>query len=68
MLLKKTSNLSLVKTCRTLAPNAVIVATADSTGQMEELKKNGANEVIMPYSLTGESLAWIIFDLYDNNN
>ena len=67
MLLKKTCNLSLVKTCRTLAPNAVIVATADSTQQMEELKKNGANEVLLPYSLIGESLAWIIFDLYGNN-
>ena len=68
MLLKKTSNLSLVKTCRTLAPNAVIVATADSTGQMEELKKNGADDVLLPYSLIGESLAWIIFDIYGNNN
>ncbi len=68
MLLKKTSNLSLVKTCRTLAPNAVIMATADSTEQMEKLKKNGANDVLLPYSLIGENLAWIIFHIYGINN
>ena len=68
MLLKKTSNLLLVKTCRTLAPNAVIVATADSAKQFEELKKCGADEVLLPYSLIGENLAWIIFDIYGKNN
>jgi hypothetical protein len=68
MLLKKTTNLSLVKTCRTLAPNAVIVATADSTLQMEELKRIGADEVLLPYALIGENLVWIIFDIYGKNN
>jgi len=64
MLLKNTNNLSLVKTCRTMAPNAVIVATADSTEQIEDLKMNGANEVLLPYSLIADSLARIILDMY----
>lgn len=68
MLLKNTNNLSLIKTCRTLAPEAVIVATADSTEQMEGLKRNGANDVLLPYSLMGDSLARIILDRYVKNS
>jgi Kef-type K+ transport system membrane component KefB len=64
MLLKGTNNLSLVKTCRTLAPNAFIVATADSTEQIETLKMKGANEVILPYSLIGETVTQILMDNY----
>ena len=67
MLLKKTSNLLLVKTCRTLAPNAVIVATADSAKQLEELKKCGADEVLLPYTLIGENLTWILLEIYGKN-
>ena len=62
MLLKNTSNLSLVKTCRMLAPNALIVATADSAEQAEELKTSGANEVLLPYSLIGEAIAEMLLD------
>ncbi len=62
MLLKNTNNLSLVKTCRALAPNAVIVATADSTEHVEDLKKSGANEVLLPYSLIGDSLADLLIE------
>ncbi|HQN01721.1 MAG TPA: hypothetical protein PLL36_11620, partial [Candidatus Hydrogenedentes bacterium] len=61
--LKNTNNLSLVKTCRMLAPNAMIVATADSTEQIEDLKFNGANEVLLPYSLIGETIADMILML-----
>ena len=67
MLLKKTSNLLLVKTCRTLAPNAVIVATADSAKQLEELKKCGADEVLLPYTLIGANLTWILLEIYGKN-
>jgi len=62
MLLKNTSNLSLVKTCRMLAPNALIVATADSAEQAEELKTSGANEVLLPYSLIGEAIAEMLMN------
>jgi Kef-type K+ transport system membrane component KefB len=68
MLLKNTNNLSLVKTCRTVAPNAVIVATADSTEQIEDLKINGANEVLLPYSLIGDSLAQMLLTRYRQGN
>lgn len=68
MLLKNTSNLSLVKTCRLLAPNAVIVATADSTEQIEDLKINGANEVLLPYSLIGDHIARMILAVYRKGN
>jgi Kef-type K+ transport system membrane component KefB len=68
MLLKNTNNLSLVKTCRMLAPNAMIVATADSTEQIEDLKFNGANEVLLPYSLIGETIADMILNVYRKSN
>jgi len=62
MLLKNTSNLSLVKTCRMLAPNALIVVTADAAEQAEELKNSGANEVLLPYSLIGEAIAEMLMN------
>ncbi|NLX52096.1 MAG: sodium:proton exchanger [Deltaproteobacteria bacterium] len=62
MLLKNTNNLTLVKTCRALAPNALIVATADSTEHVEDLKKSGANEVLLPYSLIGDCIAQMLFE------
>lgn len=57
MLLKGTNNLKIVKTCRAIAPRATIIATADFSTQIEELKLAGANEVILPYSLAGEYLS-----------
>ncbi|MBI1869677.1 MAG: cation:proton antiporter [Chlamydiae bacterium] len=57
MLLKGTNNLKLVKACRSLSPNAVIVATADSTDQVKKLLTSGANEVLLPYTMAGEFLA-----------
>lgn len=57
MLLKEINNLKIVKTCKTLAPEAIIVATADTSEQAEMLKKGGASEVLLPYTMTGEFLA-----------
>lgn len=56
MLLRGTSNKALVTACRALAPNAYIVATADSAEQTDVLIKSGANEVLLPYVLIGEKL------------
>jgi Trk K+ transport system NAD-binding subunit len=39
MLLRGTSNKAMVTACRALAPNAYIVATADSAEQIDVLKK-----------------------------
>ncbi|MBM3329941.1 MAG: hypothetical protein FJY67_10825 [Calditrichaeota bacterium] len=60
MLLKGTNNLSIVRGVRAIAPNATIIATADSQHQMDELKQNGATEVIIPYSMIGKRLAEIV--------
>lgn len=56
MLLRGTSNKSLVISCRALAPNAYIVATAESAQQIDSLKRSGADEVLLPYALIGEQL------------
>ena len=60
MLLKGTNNRSMVTTCRAVASNAVIVATADSVEQIDALKNCGANEVLLPYTLIGDHLARFI--------
>lgn len=62
MLLKGTNNRSMVTTCRAIAPNAVIVATADSVDQIETLKTCGANEVLLPYALIGDHLAQFVVE------
>jgi voltage-gated potassium channel Kch len=62
MLLKGTSNEAMVRTCRAIAPNALIVATADAVGQVERLKNLGANEVLLPYTLIGSRLADYVTD------
>jgi hypothetical protein len=56
MMLKGVNNLWLVHTCRTLAPEAAIVATAETKEQAEELKIAGAHKVILPYYLMGDDL------------
>ena len=63
MLLRGTNNLKLVRTCRTLAPDATIIATADLVTQVDELKAAGANEVILPYVLEGRHLATTVSKL-----
>ncbi|KAB2926533.1 MAG: sodium:proton exchanger [Candidatus Contendobacter sp.] len=66
MMLKGTSNQAIVTTCRALAPNAVIVATADSAHEVEVLKASGANEVLLPYSLIGDHLARFVDETCQN--
>ncbi len=56
LLLKGTSNKQIVKLCRMLTKDAVIVATADTNVQAEELKAVGATEIIFPYEMVGEYL------------
>lgn len=68
MLLKGTNNFKLVKTCRALAPLATIVATADYKEQVQELKKAGATEVMLPYSLVGQYFANYLLKAEINNH
>lgn len=56
MLLKGTDNLSLVKTCRALAPEAHIIAIADHAEHQQRLHQAGASSVILHYALVAERL------------
>lgn len=59
-LLKGTTNAQLVRSCRMLAPGAVIVATADTTAQAELLRELGADEIVFPYEMVGDVLLQIV--------
>ncbi len=56
VLLKGVDNRGLVKAARALAPQALIIATADRPEQREELLAAGASVVLNPYELLGEEL------------
>jgi hypothetical protein len=60
MLLKGTDNLSLVKTCRAFAPEAIIHATVDLPEHEARMTAAGANAVIQPYALVGSHLAGVV--------
>jgi Kef-type K+ transport system membrane component KefB len=60
MLLKGTSNLAMVRLCRSLAPGAEIIATADVAEQCERLKVAGVTDVLLPYSMIGEQVAALL--------
>ena len=49
MLLRGTTNESILRTCRILAPEAVIIVTAESDQQVKKLKNIGADKVLYPY-------------------
>lgn len=63
ILLKGTSNAKLVQMCRRLNPQAFIIATADVNQQIPELKKAGANEVMLPYFETAAHLTEVLINL-----
>jgi Kef-type K+ transport system membrane component KefB len=56
MLLRGTSNESILRTCRILAPEASIVVTAESSQQVEKLKMLGADKVLYPYELISDQI------------
>ena len=60
MLLKGITNRALVQAARTLAPTAIIIATADRPEQHAELLAAGASVVVNPYELLGDKLAELI--------
>jgi Kef-type K+ transport system membrane component KefB len=60
MLLKGTDNESLVRACRSVAPEAKIVATGDDAAHEQRLKDAGADFVIAPHTLIAEELAFVI--------
>ncbi|MFH1369497.1 MAG: cation:proton antiporter [Elusimicrobiota bacterium] len=60
ILLKGTTNSELVKTCRILSPKAFIIATADFYDHGEKIKEAGADEVLIPYCMTGEMITTML--------
>jgi len=60
MMLKGVDNLSLVRSCRAIAPHATIIATADHEGHEHQLRAEGATIAINPYDLTAARAANLI--------
>jgi len=56
-LLKGTSNAALVEAIRALAPQAVVVATAETAAQATRLREVGAAEILSPHQLAGIAAA-----------
>ena len=57
LLLKGTSNLRLVNLCRSIAPQAAILATADDSARAQKLREAGADGIVTPDHYIGEMLA-----------
>lgn len=57
MLLKGIDNEKIIKMCKGLAPDALIIATAESGIHAAKLKAAGAGKILMPYSMVGDFLA-----------
>jgi voltage-gated potassium channel Kch len=55
-LLKGVTNADLVRFCRSLNPQAFLMATSETLSQSEKLLKLGATEVLSPYALSGKYL------------
>jgi NADPH:quinone reductase-like Zn-dependent oxidoreductase len=60
MLLKGTNNETLTRVCRSVAPEAMIVATADDGAHEQRLRAAGADLVVAPHTLVAEELASVI--------
>jgi Kef-type K+ transport system membrane component KefB len=63
MLLKGTSNEALVRACRSVAPEARILATADDAAHEQRLRQAGADHVMAPHTLMANELAGVIGDV-----
>lgn len=60
MMLRGVDNRGLVQSCRSMAPEARIVATAESAEQAARLRDAGASEVLLPWQIHGEKLAELL--------
>ncbi len=56
MLLKGVDNAELVRMCRSIAPHAKIIVTADDASHEQRLRNEGADLVLRPYELAGQTL------------
>ena len=60
LLLKGVDNAGLVRLARSVAPQAMIVATGDDDRHEQRLLGEGASYIIRPYDLASESIAWLL--------
>jgi Kef-type K+ transport system membrane component KefB/voltage-gated potassium channel Kch len=60
--LKGTSNLQILRTVRSLAPNARVIVTGDTSQAAQELYSAGADYVMVPAVLNAEHLATVLSD------
>lgn len=67
MLLKGTSNETLVQNCRSVAPAARIVAMADDAAHEQRLRAAGADLVIAPHTLVADELAFVTAAVLTDN-
>ncbi|MES0489404.1 MAG: cation:proton antiporter [Leptospirales bacterium] len=67
-LLKGVDNEKLIRLCRVLAPNAFIYANAEYVNQIAKMIDAGANEVILPYAVAGETIANDVLRIYSKLN
>lgn len=64
-LLKGTNNEKIIKLSRLLSPNSFIYGHADYVNHIDPLIKAGADEVILPYAIAGETIAADILRISD---
>jgi voltage-gated potassium channel Kch len=64
--LKGTSNLQILRSVRSLAPDARVIVTGDTADDAQELYAAGANYVMVPSALSAEHLANILADRSPN--
>ncbi len=67
LLLKGTSNETLVTTCRMLAPNAVIIGVANSREHAERLRAAGASEAVLFYTAAFLHIPKTLSEMFANS-
>ncbi len=60
MLLKGVDNEALMKMCRSAAPQATLIATADDQTHARRLIEQGATRTLQPHNLAGDHLASLL--------
>lgn len=67
LILKGTNNEQLVRACRVIAPNAIVIALADSREHAERLRGAGASEALLFYSASFSGLPSTLLELFSES-
>lgn len=65
MLLKGIDNATLARMCKSIAPDATFVATADDSAHEQRLRNEGADQVLRPYDLAGQTLCSTVVQMFE---